>query len=28
MDILLLIGVLVLWYVLNKWVLPKIGIQT
>lgn len=28
MDILLLIGIVVAWYVLNRWVLPKMGVQT
>jgi len=28
MDLLLIVGVIVLWYVLNKWILPKFGIQT
>jgi len=25
---LLLIGVVAVWFVLNRWVLPKLGIQT
>jgi len=28
MDLLLLLGVVVAWVVLNRWVLPKLGIQT
>jgi len=28
MDILFLIGVVAVWFILNKWVLPKMGIQT
>jgi len=28
MDLLLLIGVVAVWFVLNRWVLPKLGIQT
>jgi len=28
MDILFLIGIVVVWFVLNKWVLPKMGVDT
>jgi len=28
MDIFLLIGIVVIWYVLNRWVLPRMGVQT
>ena len=27
-DILLLIGVVVIWFVVNRYVLPRMGIQT
>lgn len=27
-DLLLLGGVIVLWYLLNRYILPKMGIQT
>ena len=27
-SILLLLGAIVLWFVLNKWILPRLGIQT
>jgi hypothetical protein len=27
-DWLLLLGVLVLWFVLNRWVLPRMGVPT
>jgi len=27
-DLLLLIGIVVIWYVLNRWILPKMGVQT
>lgn len=27
-DILMLLGVLVIWFVVNKYILPKMGIQT
>ncbi len=27
-GILLLLGAVVLWFVLNKWILPRLGIQT
>jgi hypothetical protein len=27
-DILLPVGVLVLWFVLNRWVLPRFGVPT
>jgi len=27
-DILLIIGFVAVWYVLNRWVLPKMGVQT
>jgi len=28
MDLLLLVGVVAVWFILNRWVLPKLGIQT
>jgi len=28
MDILILIGIVVAWYALNRWVLPRMGVQT
>ena len=28
LDILLLLGIVVGWIVLNKWVLPKMGVST
>jgi flagellar biogenesis protein FliO len=28
MDILLLLGVIVLWFVLQAWILPKFGVST
>ena len=27
-DILILLGVIVIWFVVNKYVLPRMGIQT
>ena len=27
-DVLLLLGVLALWFVLNRWVLPRMGVPT
>ena len=27
-ELLLLLGILVVWFVLNAWVLPKFGIST
>ncbi len=27
-DILMLLGILVIWFVVNKYILPKMGIQT
>lgn len=27
-DILLLVGLFAAWYIFNRWVLPKMGIQT
>ena len=27
-DILLLVGVVVVWFVLNRWVLPRLGVPT
>jgi hypothetical protein len=27
-DVLLPLGVLVLWFVLNRWVLPRLGVPT
>jgi len=28
MDILYLIGIVVAWYVLNRWILPRLGVPT
>ncbi len=28
MELLILAGAVALWYVLNKWILPKFGIET
>jgi hypothetical protein len=27
-DIFLLLGIVAVWYVLNRWVLPRFGVQT
>ena len=27
-DVLFLIGILAVWFVLNRWILPKMGVQT
>ena len=27
-DLLLILGVVAVWYILNRWVLPKMGVQT
>ncbi len=27
-DVLYLIGFIVFWYVLNRWILPRMGVQT
>ncbi len=27
-DLLILAGIVVVWYVLNRWVLPRFGVQT
>lgn len=27
-DILLLVGLFAAWYIVNRWVLPKMGVQT
>ena len=27
-DMLFLIGIFAAWYVINRWVLPKMGVQT
>jgi len=27
-DILMMLGIVVVWYILNRWVLPKMGVQT
>lgn len=27
-DMLFLIGIVAVWFVLNRWILPKIGVQT
>ena len=27
-DILMVLGVLAVWFVLNKWLLPRLGINT
>jgi len=28
MELLGIIGVLVIWYVLNRWILPRLGVDT
>jgi len=28
MDFLWFIGLIVLWYVINRWILPRLGVQT
>jgi len=28
MDWFLFLGIIVVWYVLNRWILPRMGIQT
>jgi len=28
MEMLYLIGLIVFWYVLNRWILPRMGVQT
>ncbi len=27
-DILILVGIVVVWFALNRWVLPRFGVQT
>jgi hypothetical protein len=27
-DLLLMLGIVAVWYILNRWILPKMGIQT
>jgi hypothetical protein len=27
-ELLLLLGVVAVWYILNRWVLPRFGVQT
>lgn len=27
-DILILLGIVAAWYILNRWILPKMGVQT
>jgi len=27
-SLMILIGILAVWYILNRWVLPRFGIQT
>jgi len=27
-ELLLLLGVVAAWYILNRWVLPRMGVQT
>ena len=27
-DMLFVIGIVVVWYVVNRWILPKMGVQT
>ncbi len=27
-DMLFLIGIVAAWFVLNRWILPKLGVQT
>lgn len=28
MDFLWFIGLIALWYVINRWILPRLGVQT
>lgn len=27
-DLLMMLGIVAVWYILNRWVLPKMGVQT
>ncbi len=27
-DILIIFGIVIVWYVANRWILPKLGVQT
>jgi len=27
-DILIIFGIVIVWYVANRWILPKMGVQT
>jgi hypothetical protein len=27
-DLLLLLGIFAAWYILNRWILPRFGVQT
>ena len=27
-DILFVIGIVAVWFILNRWILPKMGVQT
>jgi hypothetical protein len=27
-DLLFVIGMVAVWYILNRWILPKMGVQT
>jgi len=27
-DILMMLGIVAVWYILNRWILPKMGVQT
>ena len=27
-DILMMLGIVAVWYIINRWVLPKMGVQT
>ncbi len=27
-DILMILGIVAVWYIVNRWILPKMGVQT
>jgi len=27
-DVLMMLGIVAVWYVINRWILPKMGVQT
>lgn len=27
-DLLILVGIFAAWYIVNRWILPKMGVQT